>query len=110
MRACDVLVAPFLDSFGPSDYFMAVLEAMASGKPTIVSTGGGMPEIVGDDVGRLVDPRDPAAIGDAIAELAGDAALRDRLGRAARAKAESLFDPGRVAATVRSLYERITSP
>ncbi len=76
MQSCDILVAPFLDSYGPSDYFMAVLEAMASGKPVVVSNVGGMPEVVSDDVGRLIDPHDVESIAAGMRELLADKELR----------------------------------
>ncbi len=62
MAAADVLVAPFLDTNGPSDYFQAALEAMAIGRPVIVSSVGGMPEVVDERVGLLVDPKDISGI------------------------------------------------
>jgi glycosyltransferase involved in cell wall biosynthesis len=108
VRACDVLVAPFMDSIGPSDYFMAVLEAMASGKPTIVSRVGGMPEVIDDSVGRLVDPADSSQIAGAMDELAGDAALRHSMGTAARALAEARFDPTRAADRYADIYASIS--
>jgi glycosyltransferase involved in cell wall biosynthesis len=107
LRACDLLIAPFLDSFGPSDYFMAPLEAMASAKPTIVSAVGGMPEVVDDAVGRLVDPHDNGAMTAAISELVEDGPLRHRLGVAARRRVEERFCPDRVASDYRALYAKL---
>jgi glycosyltransferase involved in cell wall biosynthesis len=50
-----------------------------------------MPEILTDDVdGMLVEPGDPPALASAIATLARDPQRRERLGRAARARAERL--------------------
>jgi glycosyltransferase involved in cell wall biosynthesis len=108
MRACDVLVAPFMDSIGPSDYFMAVLEAMACGKPTIVSRVGGMPEVINADVGRLVDPADVEAIRAAMEELAADQTLRHSMGASARAMAEAKFHPARAADQFAALYASIS--
>lgn len=104
MRACDVFVAPFLDSFGPSDYFMAVMEAMASGKPTIVSAVGGMPEVIEDDLGRLVDPTDPNEIAEALDWYLSDAERRKTAGAKARSYVENRFDPGRIAEQYREFY------
>lgn len=105
MRACDVLVAPFKDSYGPSDYFMVVLEAMATGRPTIVSNVGGMPEVVADDRGRLVDPHDARSIADGLATYVLDADLRRTAGLAARRFAESTFQASTIADIHRSIYE-----
>ena len=58
----------------------ATLEAMAVGLPVVVTDVGGMREAVTDGVeGRVVPPRDPAALAAALLELAADAtARRDR--------------------------------
>lgn len=107
IRSCDLLVAPFLDSFGPSDYFMAVLEAMATGKPTVVSDVGGMAEVIKPSVGRLVQPEDFRAIAKAMMELAADRELRQRLGAAARELCEARFSSSGVAASFAALYSRV---
>ena len=109
MRACDVLVAPFKDSYGPSDYFMVVLEAMATGRPTIVSNVGGMPEVIAKDRGRLIDPHDAGSIADGLAEYVLDADLRRTTGLAARAFAESTFQASNIADAHRTIYEEVLS-
>ena len=108
IRACDVLVAPFLDSFGPSDYFMAAMEAQASGKPTIVSAVGGMPEVVNDEVGRLIDPRDQVALGQAMIELSRSRSLRERLGTQARKNCEAYFSADTIADRFTNLYLEVS--
>jgi glycosyltransferase involved in cell wall biosynthesis len=63
----------------------SVIEAMALGKPVVTTTVGSIPDLVEDGVtGLLVAPRDPDALADCLVRLVRDAALRDRLGRAAR--------------------------
>jgi glycosyltransferase involved in cell wall biosynthesis len=109
MAACDVLVAPFLDTRGPSDYFMAALEAMAVGKPVVVSAVGGMPEVVDDEVGALVDPRDAPAMAAALTGLLQDPARRAAMGRAARVRAVRLFAPAVVGAAVDRVYAGVLS-
>lgn len=54
------------------------LEAMAAGVPVVASTGGALPEVLGD-CSLLVDPLDPAAIADAIHRVLTDDALRNDL-------------------------------
>ena len=65
---------------------VVLLEAMASGNPVVASELGGIPEVVGESgvAGILVRPGDPAALGQAVRELLGDAALRERMAAAAR--------------------------
>jgi UDP-glucose:(heptosyl)LPS alpha-1,3-glucosyltransferase len=82
----DVVVFPTLyDAFGT-----VTLEGMATGLPVVVSRQAGSSEVVQDGVdGRVVeDPRDARELARAIEELAGDPALRVRMGGAARLAAE----------------------
>jgi len=68
------------------------LEAMAAGKAVVASGVGGVPEIVQHAAtGLLVPPGDPDALAEAMGRLAGDAALRQRLGAQGRRRAEE-FD------------------
>ena len=70
----------------------SVLEGMAAGLPMIVTAVGGNVEAVQHGVsGWVVPPRDPAALGAAILELAHDPARRHRLGEAARTRVAHAF-------------------
>jgi glycosyltransferase involved in cell wall biosynthesis len=81
---------------------IALMEAMALGKPPVVTWVGGLPELVRDkEEGLLVPPADPAALAAGIDRLLQDAALRDRLGRTARRRAAE-FD---IRAAVRRMEE-----
>jgi colanic acid/amylovoran biosynthesis glycosyltransferase len=72
---------------------VAVMEAMASGIPVIASIIGGTPDMISDGVdGYLVPQEDVAAIAANLRRLAADKALRERIGHAARARAEREFD------------------
>jgi glycosyltransferase involved in cell wall biosynthesis len=64
----------------------AVLDALAAGRPALVSAVGGMPEAVGD-AAIMVPPGDAAALSRGLRELATDEALRHRLSEAGRARA-----------------------
>jgi glycosyltransferase involved in cell wall biosynthesis len=46
-----------------------VLEAQASGRPVVATNVGGIPEILSDERGRLVPPRDAAALAQALASV-----------------------------------------
>jgi glycosyltransferase involved in cell wall biosynthesis len=84
-----------------------VEEAMALGIPVVAANVGGVREIVHDgETGSLVPPRDPAALVDATLPLLGDAALRRRLGEAARVRAVADFDLDRCADTHVTAFER----
>jgi glycosyltransferase involved in cell wall biosynthesis len=61
----------------------ALLEAMAAGVPVLATPVGAIPDVVSEGLhGCLVPPRDPAAIAEALARMAGD---RDRLSWMSRA-------------------------
>lgn len=64
-----------------------LLDAQLFGIPIAATRAGGIPEVVVDgETGLLADPRDPMALGNAIARLIEDRELRDRLVTAARAR------------------------
>lgn len=66
----------------------ALLEAMAAGLPCVATAVGGVPELVEHErTGLLVPPHDPPALAEAIQRLVDDAALRRKLGAAARERA-----------------------
>jgi glycosyltransferase involved in cell wall biosynthesis len=70
----------------------AVLEAMATGLAVVTTDAGGMREAVRDEVDGLVVPvQDATAMGDALARLAADPALRRRLGASARRRVADDF-------------------
>lgn len=71
---------------------LAILEAMAVGKPVIASHVGGIPEMIDDRVnGMLVAPSDLHGWVEAIIRLTYDEELRLRMGRAARQTIEHRF-------------------
>jgi len=109
MQACDILVAPFLNTLGPSDYFMVALEAMAASRPVVVSNVGGMPEVVTAEVGQLVDPLESESIASGLRIFLGDALLREQVGKNAKCFVEKHFDPQQIVATYDKIYRRIAA-
>jgi glycosyltransferase involved in cell wall biosynthesis len=68
-------------------FSLPAIEAMAAGVPLVATTGGALPEVVGEN-GRnalLVPPGDPGALAVAIGRVLDDAPLRQRLSTAGRA-------------------------
>ncbi|HYC89650.1 MAG TPA: glycosyltransferase family 4 protein [Thermoanaerobaculia bacterium] len=103
--ALDVLVLP---SVWPEPFGLVLLEAMASGKPVIATRHGGPVEIVADgETGLLVAPGSVEELVAAMHGLSKDAALRARMGRAARARVEREFDETRYLAAVQRVYREV---
>ena len=66
---------------------IAILEAMAAGKPVVASRTGGIPELLTDQVtGLLVPPKDPPALARAIAQLLSQNGLLRLMGDKGRAE------------------------
>ena len=86
------------------------LEAMAAGKPVVASARGGLlDQIIDGETGLLVQPGDAAELANCISRLASDAVLRARMGRAARARFESDFQPDVIVERIESLYYELSS-
>jgi glycosyltransferase involved in cell wall biosynthesis len=82
-RAAEVFAYPSLyEGFG-----LPVVEAMARGVPTVVSTTSSMPEVAGD-AAIGVDPRSVREIARAIESLLSDVDLADRMAARGRAQAD----------------------
>jgi len=80
-----------------------VLEAMAHGLAIVVADGPGNPEAIGE-AGIVVAAGDVGALANALRTLARDGPQRIRLGRAARARAQTQFSVGRLLAGVADAY------
>ncbi len=84
---------------------VALMEAMALGKPVVATAISGIPElVVHEHTGLLVDPSDANALADALWRLAGDPALRRRLGAEGRLRVEAEFDIDRSADRLCELF------
>jgi glycosyltransferase involved in cell wall biosynthesis len=70
-------------------FSLPAAEAMACGVPVVATTGGALPEVVGD-AGVLVPPGDSAALTRALVDLLDDPAARARKGQAGIARAGRL--------------------
>ena len=102
--AADVAVTtPWYEPFG-----LTPLEAMACGTPVIGSRVGGIAFTIADgETGFLVPPRDPPALARRLAALLRDPSLRERMGRAGRARVLRLFTWTQVAARTAALYDSL---
>ena len=105
LRALAGATALVFPSVWPEPLSRVLLEALALGTPVAAMETGGTREILGGtEAGLLVT--DPPALADAVARIAGDGALRDRLREAARARAEA-FSPGALIPRYEAVYRRL---
>ncbi|MBT3310448.1 MAG: glycosyltransferase family 4 protein [Desulfobacteraceae bacterium] len=84
-KASIAVVPSVYEGFG-----LPVGEAMACGLPVISTTGGALPEVVGD-AGVLVPPSDPDALAGAVIKLIDNPDLAEELGRAGYKRVQEHF-------------------
>ena len=106
-READLMVLP-----SRRDPFPTVIrEAMSFSLPCIVSDIWAMPEMVIDrETGFLVPPDDVELLAQRMELLLTDAALREKFGHAARARAEALFTWGAVGRKLEHVLDAIAHP
>jgi glycosyltransferase involved in cell wall biosynthesis len=85
----------------------ALREAMAMGKPVIVSDRGMLPELVEDRVSGLVVKDTPEALADAMLQLLRHPELRKKMGEAAYQKAHREFRLDRQVEAVEKFYQQM---
>jgi glycosyltransferase involved in cell wall biosynthesis len=84
----------------------AILEAMAVGTPVVATRVGGVPELVAEGAGVLVEPADPAQLAAAIGDLLGDQNARERVSREATRRGAD-FGAAGMAAKVLQVYRSV---
>jgi glycosyltransferase involved in cell wall biosynthesis len=101
---CDVFVLPSRSDARPR----TIIEAMYLGKPVVATRVGGIPTLIEDGVtGLLVPPDDADALARALDRLAGDASLRETIGKAAQEWVRAEVQPERAARAHVKLYRRL---
>ena len=104
MRDADLLVHPAKQE----PLGRVLLEAAAAGLPIVATDVGGTSEILTDgESARLVPPNDPAALADAILELAASPELRARFANAARKTIEMRFTVEESAAAIAGCWRSV---
>jgi glycosyltransferase involved in cell wall biosynthesis len=103
LAACDALMVPAIDEpFGRT-----LIEAMLVGTPVIATRSGGNAEALRDgQLGLLVPPEDPGALGAAVDRLFANQAFAQSIVREARTDARSRFGIRQHCDAVMALYER----
>jgi glycosyltransferase involved in cell wall biosynthesis len=89
----------------------ALIEAAAAGRPIVTTDMPGCRDVVRDgQEGFIVQPHDIEAAALALAKLAGDPALRARLGAAANARFNERFTEDGVKRAVTEVYRSLVQP
>lgn len=90
---------------------VAPLEAMASGRPVVLSDVDGARESLppGREEHCLVPPEDSRALAAAVSALLGDQVLREALGRASQQHVLSTFDVRQTAEAVAGVYRDVAA-
>lgn len=101
-RRAGVVVLPYREA---SQSAVGAL-AKGFGRPLVATRTGGLPELLGDGSGLLVDPEDPGGLADAIVQVLASPALARRLVAAGTAGVLARSSWARVAQSTLAAYER----
>ena len=107
LKAVDIFLIPSLWENCP----YSCIEAMTAGRAIVSSDCGGMPELITHrENGLLARSGDSTSFIAALSEAVEDAALRERLGAAARRTVESRLTDVAIAARAVEVYQRALRP
>jgi len=106
MRAHSVYCLPSIgEPFG-----MTILEAMACGLPVVATRVGGIPDLLSDEGGRLVPPRDADALATALIDVLRSPRQQCDMGAHNRTQVERVFDIEKTVDRLEAAYDAILSP
>ena len=88
-------------------YGMVFAEAQSHGLPIVATTGGAIPEAVGEGAGILVPPNDAAAFAEALRALVADPEKRAALAAGSRAAGATLQGWNQTAAAIAKALDRL---
>lgn len=80
-------------------------QAMLCGRPAISFDVDGAREVVNDNTGRLIEPKNVPQLIEACAELIADKALREKLGQTGRDSVTQKFAPDTMVDTIEKVYQ-----
>lgn len=82
-------------------------QALASGKPAISFDVDGAREVVNQNTGRLIKPKNVEQLITACSELIKDKNLREKLGAAGRESVKDRFAPNTMVDTIEAVYNKL---
>jgi glycosyltransferase involved in cell wall biosynthesis len=103
MRRADLVVLPYrnIEQSG------VLYTALAFGRPLVLSSVGGFPEIAERGAARLVPPEDPEALAETLSELLADPGARNDLAEAAARQAATTYSWERIGERTVELYREL---
>jgi glycosyltransferase involved in cell wall biosynthesis len=102
-RRADIVTLPYRDV----EHSGVLYTGLAFGKPMVLTSVGGFPEVAASGAARLVPPEDPDALAAALAELIVDREAREQLSQAARQAAAGRYSWDTIGGQTRALYEEL---
>jgi glycosyltransferase involved in cell wall biosynthesis len=106
MASVDVVVVPFRSTDGISDIPIVVLEAMALGKPVVVTDLVGVREVIRDgENGCIVEIGNPNELADTIFDLLDNPSMREEIGNNA-ISCSKYFSYSEIAKKLSDLYSK----
>jgi len=106
LSSADLIVIPSLMEATS----IAALESMAAGKPIAASRVGGLPEIIDENVGYLMEPGNPESIATTVNRALDDPKSLKQKGALARRRVEDNWSARRLAEYHITVYEGLTRP
>lgn len=103
-HAADVVVLSSISEGFP----YTVVEAMMCGRPVVSTRAGGTGDAIGD-VGFMVPPRNPDALGEALIKVLRDPQMRETLGKRSRQRCLDHFTLDQMCENYANLYQEFSS-
>ncbi len=85
----------------------ALPQAMLCGKPAVSFDVDGAKEVVNENTGRLIEPKNVQQLTKACAELIEDKDLRNKLGETGRESVKEKFAPETMVDTIEAVYQKL---
>ncbi|OGL43509.1 MAG: hypothetical protein A2W05_09540 [Candidatus Schekmanbacteria bacterium RBG_16_38_10] len=106
-RLADVFVMPSMTTITWEDQFpFAVVEAMASGLPVVVTNSGGMPELVGS-AGRIYSQGNYGELAMHLGEILTNEQLKSSMAVNSRQRAEEMFNNKKNSMKIYSVFQKV---
>ncbi len=104
--ALDIVALTSLNEGTP----LTLIEAMANARPIVATSVGGVVDLLGEDRGIRVPPRDEEAFAAALIKLAGDKQLRHDMGARGHEFVKRNYGKERLVEDIKHLYRELLIP